>query len=165
LEQRRPPTKTSHGLLVVSVSGRIRFISQTAARLLQAVFGPLHDNARCRQTLANWAASGEPALDLEKDERRIVLTCIDTNRKGARGCLAQEIGGIAKKLTPREITILYWMGMGKSNEEIALIMGLKVSTVKTHARNILNKLEVYNRATAVACYGLRWNGQEPNLAA
>jgi DNA-binding CsgD family transcriptional regulator len=165
LEARRSTPKPSQGFLVISASGRVRFMSQTAARLLQAAFGPLQDNARCREALANWTASGEPTLDLEKDERRFVLTCIDTNRKGARACLAQEIGGLAKKLTPREMTTLYWMAMGKSNDEIAVIMGVKVSTVKTYVRNILDKLEVYNRATAVACYGLGLNGQEPNGAA
>ena len=43
---------------------------------------------------------------------------------------------------------LRWIREGKSNEEIAIILGLKISTVKTHVQHILRKLGVENRLAA-----------------
>lgn len=53
-------------------------------------------------------------------------------------------------LTPREREILDWIGAGKTNEEIALILGTRYKTVKNQVQSILAKLGVSNRAQAVA---------------
>ncbi|NTV93979.1 MAG: hypothetical protein HGA75_00995 [Thiobacillus sp.] len=54
------------------------------------------------------------------------------------------------KLTPREREILKWIGMGKTNCEIAMILGTRYKTVKNQVQNLLAKLDVNNRAHAVA---------------
>jgi DNA-binding NarL/FixJ family response regulator len=51
-------------------------------------------------------------------------------------------------LTPREAAVLLWIAQGKSNTEIATILGLTESTVKKHASNILQKLGLGNRDAA-----------------
>jgi transcriptional regulator EpsA len=53
-------------------------------------------------------------------------------------------------LTPREVEILNWVEQGKSNSEIAQILGISHLTVKNHVQKILRKLNVQNRAQAVA---------------
>ncbi len=53
-------------------------------------------------------------------------------------------------LTGREGEILKWMSCGKSNNEIAQVLNLSVSTVKKHVRRILAKLNVTSRTQAVA---------------
>lgn len=53
-------------------------------------------------------------------------------------------------LTQRELEILHWMGEGKSNMEIGLILGISGLTVKNHVQNILRKLNVHNRTQAVS---------------
>jgi DNA-binding CsgD family transcriptional regulator len=53
-------------------------------------------------------------------------------------------------LTPRENEVLSWLVEGKSNQEIAVILGLSPLTVKTHLQSILKKMHVENRTTAVA---------------
>jgi transcriptional regulator EpsA len=53
-------------------------------------------------------------------------------------------------LTSREIEILKWVEKGKSNNEIAQILGISHLTVKNHVQKILRKLNVQNRAQAVA---------------
>lgn len=51
-------------------------------------------------------------------------------------------------LTPREWDVLRWIREGKTNEETAIILNLKITTVKTHVRSILHKLGVENRVAA-----------------
>ena len=53
-------------------------------------------------------------------------------------------------LTQREIEILDWMQKGKSNGEIADILGISQLTVKNHVQKILRKLGAHNRTQAVA---------------
>lgn len=54
------------------------------------------------------------------------------------------------ELTEREHEILQWLGSGKTNWEIAQVLGLSEYTVKNHVQRILLKLKVKNRAQAVA---------------
>lgn len=53
-------------------------------------------------------------------------------------------------LSGREREVLHWMREGKTNPEIALILGLSFKTVKNQVQSILVKLRVSNRAQAVA---------------
>ena len=53
-------------------------------------------------------------------------------------------------LTEREAEVLCWMASGKTNQEIATILGLSFFTVKTHVKNILKRLEVETRTGAAA---------------
>ncbi|MFO1318350.1 MAG: XrtB/PEP-CTERM-associated transcriptional regulator EpsA [Burkholderiales bacterium] len=53
-------------------------------------------------------------------------------------------------ITPREVEILGWIRNGKSNEEIGRILDISPLTVKNHVQKILRKLNVQNRAQAVA---------------
>lgn len=53
-------------------------------------------------------------------------------------------------ITAREIEILQWVRDGKSNQEIGHILGISPLTVKNHVQKILKKLNVQNRAQAVA---------------
>jgi len=53
-------------------------------------------------------------------------------------------------LTQREIEILDWMQEGKSNNEIADILGISHLTVKNHVQRVLHKLGASNRTQAVA---------------
>ena len=53
-------------------------------------------------------------------------------------------------LSRREREILQWIHHGKSNIEIGIILGVSEFTVKRHVQNLLRKLNVPNRAQAVA---------------
>lgn len=53
-------------------------------------------------------------------------------------------------LTPRESEILRWAATGRTNANIAEILGVGPATVKTHFEHIFGKLGVKNRAAAVA---------------
>ncbi len=49
----------------------------------------------------------------------------------------------------RENDILYWASMGKTYQEIALILGITTSTVKFHIGNVVKKLGVLNAKHAI----------------
>jgi DNA-binding NarL/FixJ family response regulator len=55
-----------------------------------------------------------------------------------------------KSLTPRELETLDFMRRGFSNKEIAGAMGISENTAKFHVKAILTKLQVVDRAEAVA---------------
>jgi DNA-binding NarL/FixJ family response regulator len=53
-----------------------------------------------------------------------------------------------ESLTPSEQNILEMIVAGKSNKEIAYLLGVTENTVKTHIKNIFEKLGVSDRTTA-----------------
>ena len=68
---------------------------------------------------------------------------------------------IAFQFTPRESEIAIWLAEGKSNPEIAAILGLSPRTVEKNVEKILEKLEVENRTAAalmIAKAGTKGNG-------
>jgi len=52
-------------------------------------------------------------------------------------------------LTDRELDILNWVTMGKTNPEIGSILDISAFTVKNHLKRVFKKLNVSNRAQAV----------------
>jgi DNA-binding NarL/FixJ family response regulator len=54
------------------------------------------------------------------------------------------------KLTPRESEILTWLAHGKTDREVASMVGLSEKTIHHHVERILNKLQARNRTHAVA---------------
>ena len=53
-------------------------------------------------------------------------------------------------LSERERQIMTWVAMGKTNPEIGCILSISEFTVKNHMKSIFGKLDVTNRAQAVA---------------
>jgi DNA-binding NarL/FixJ family response regulator len=51
-------------------------------------------------------------------------------------------------LTPREAEVLFWIAQGKSNPDIATILGTGVRTIHKHVENIFRKLGCETRAAA-----------------
>ena len=57
---------------------------------------------------------------------------------------------IRPTLTPREIDVLRLVSRGRSNKEIAASMFISEETVKSHMKALFQKLDVHDRAEAVA---------------
>lgn len=53
-------------------------------------------------------------------------------------------------LSDRENEILHWVGNGKTNYEIGMILGISQFTVKNHLQRIFRKIDVSNRAQAIS---------------
>lgn len=57
-------------------------------------------------------------------------------------------GAHAPNLSAREREVLQWLSDGKTNGEIAQILGVSLATVKTHVGRVLEKLHVETRTAA-----------------
>ena len=53
------------------------------------------------------------------------------------------------ELSPREAEVLQWVAAGKSNKEIGAQLFIAEGTVKTHVKNLLEKLAVVGRTAAI----------------
>ncbi|MFZ4478524.1 MAG: XrtB/PEP-CTERM-associated transcriptional regulator EpsA [Rhodoferax sp.] len=60
-------------------------------------------------------------------------------------------------LSDREVEVLQWVTLGKTNPEIGSILKLSEFTIKNHMQRIFKKLEVSNRAQAVGKLRTLWN--------
>ncbi|MBZ5621542.1 MAG: response regulator transcription factor [Acidobacteriia bacterium] len=93
------------------------------------------------------------AMDLE------LVAAVKQVAAGARvldprlGSLA-ETGGEQPALTTRELEVLQLIVNGKSNKEIATVLGLSANTVAVHRANIMQTLGIHNTAEMVV-YAIR----------
>jgi transcriptional regulator EpsA len=59
-------------------------------------------------------------------------------------------GALNASMSDRELEIMRWVEMGKTNQEIGTILDISAFTVKNHLQRIFKKLDVYSRAQAVS---------------
>lgn len=57
---------------------------------------------------------------------------------------------VRPSLTPRELDVLRLVSRGRTNKEMAAAMFISEETVKTHMKSLFQKLDVHDRAEAVA---------------
>jgi DNA-binding NarL/FixJ family response regulator len=91
-------------------------------------------------------------LDLADAVRRVAegRTVIDP----AMQAQARAESGSASQLTPRERQVLQLIVEGRSNKEIAGLLGLSANTVAVHRANIMGELGIHNTAELVV-YAIR----------
>lgn len=70
--------------------------------------------------------------------RRFVIGYVETVQRRA-------VGQLDPALRKREVECLRWAALGKTNEEIAIIVGLSRATVRFHIRNASERLNAVNR--------------------
>jgi len=59
----------------------------------------------------------------------------------------------SRTLTAREAEVLGWVGRGKTNRDVAAVLGLSSRTVQKHLEHIFQKLGVETRTAAVLAFG------------
>lgn len=82
-------------------------------------------------------------LQRSEENARFVLSRADLSPNFDSAAPLEALG-----LTPREAEVLLWVAQGKSNVDIAGILGCAGNTVKVHVARILEKLGVENRNAA-----------------
>ena len=116
----------------------------------------MHSEANYVKSCMDAGASGyllKNALDLE---------LVDAVRKVAAGkqVLDPRLGRYAEtaeqtpKLTTRELEVLQLIVLGKSNREIAAVLGVSANTVNVHRANLMQTLNLHNTAELVV-YAIR----------
>ncbi|MEQ1831580.1 MAG: helix-turn-helix transcriptional regulator [Candidatus Eisenbacteria bacterium] len=103
------------------------------------------------------AGEDRARASLELDRQRILLELLRPHLElacsNARQVTAQRTsaraGGLARfGLTPREADVAHWLAAGKTNAEIASILGARSRTIEKHVERVLEKLGVENRTAA-----------------
>jgi DNA-binding CsgD family transcriptional regulator len=150
-------------VLVVDRRGTVVFAAAQAQILVADYIGPLTDN-RLPAALVDWLTG--PLDDawapfvVERDSRRLVLRMLVTTDAEEIVVAMEEQHGprnaelSRRGLTRRESEILWWVTEGKTNREIAIILGRSARTVQIHLNNVYRKLGVETR-TAAAMLALR----------
>jgi DNA-binding NarL/FixJ family response regulator len=91
----------------------------------------------------------EPADLIAAVHARLLRAQAASPRRGsAASAEPSQLEGLG--LTPREAEILLWVSQGKTNPEVAMILGIGLTTVKKHLEAIFTKLGVENRTSAAA---------------
>jgi DNA-binding CsgD family transcriptional regulator len=156
-EQRR-----RQAVLLGDHEGKIIFASANTRRWLREFFGR-PKRARLPAKLCQWLAANKrgrtaPAflvrrrdaellvMDLRRQcEKEVVMLILARRRRGGEA-LSRTIG----PLTAREAEVVYWLGQGKSDADIAMILVISPATVGKHLEHIYPKLGVENRTAAAS---------------
>ena len=145
-----------HGVLVIDGRGRIAWRSPQAQRWLAEFFG----NGSETRALG-WLQHGDAALRLQRhaaDGRMLVARRLgDVGFGDTMWLLSERAPGTAEAarlvsaaLTPRETEVLSWIAKGKTNRDVAEILGMSPRTVNKHLEHVFEKLGVETRAAAAA---------------
>ena len=99
--------------------------------------------------------AGAKAYLLKDAHREELLNCIRAVYAGktvvSPGVAAKLASRLREeRLTPRELDILTLVGQGLSNKLIARALDITEGTVKTHVKNVLEKLDATSRTEALA---------------
>ena len=146
------------GTVMLDTHGRVAWRSSQAASWLQQTHG--HDTEATRRATA-WlqlaVETGQAHAGLPPRQRLIarhmgqgglgesmLLLTMTSHDSDASERLRQ------LALTPRETEVLSWVAKGKTNRDIADILGMSPRTVNKHLEHIFEKLGVETRSAATA---------------
>jgi DNA-binding CsgD family transcriptional regulator len=153
-----------HAAILLGPDRRIRQTSVRAQELLTAYFrwtdrgalpAPVDDWLRRQELTAAASIAPLGPLVAERDGRRLTIQIL-RDRGGPFLLLSERKLHIAPAdiaslgLSPRETEVLALLAHGKSNAEIAGILGLSPATIKHCLERVYGKLDVGTRAAATA---------------
>ena len=106
--------------------------------------------------LASFAARQNPTVlpalmtpfTFTRGGKQLVIRFLEHPHNSRYLLLVEEKEVDSRELSTREREVLEWIGEGKSNSEIAIILGISLHTVKRHVERIFAKLGVENRHAA-----------------
>lgn len=145
------------GVVVVDARGRIAWRSPQAQRWLSEAFG-----AAAADAAVAWLCGGAGGGERERampDGRALVARRVGDagfgeavwllrRREAGEAPAASRLSTAA--LTPRETEVLSWIAKGKTNRDVAEILGMSPRTVNKHLEHVFEKLGVETRAAAAA---------------
>lgn len=134
-------------IIVREPEQEILFSTQRARELIAAHGGEKHLLARLRADLDQSNISASETLELQRAtksaQQGLAMVTLRPVRVAPQPADLKSLG-----ITPRETEILFWIAQGKTNPEIATILGMQLCTVKKHVVNFLPKLGVETRLAA-----------------
>jgi DNA-binding NarL/FixJ family response regulator len=137
-------TPKARSLLDLDIEDEDVTVSRRAAQL-RALMPDQRTNAQKEAIITTRAGVRIRMLYLGLVSGDELLFCVtEADESGAESALSR-----ALSVTPRESEVLLWLSRGKSNADIAAILGLSPRTVDKHLEQIYKKIGVENRTAAV----------------
>lgn len=145
--------------IVLDENGRIEFASPRARRLFGLYAGRIRNGQLppalvCRLNKLDGATV---SMRVGGEESELVVTGMRHPHTGRRILSLEEkvrsghTRPFGRVLSNREHEVLEWLEQGKSNSEMAIILGISEHTVRHHIERIFAKLGVENRRAAMTC--------------
>ena len=148
------------GVVLLDAQGRVAWRSPQAQRWLHEAFGGALDETLANQWLGQTVQDGQQRQHLPGGVRLLARQVGQVGLGESMLLLQREAGDAASQsqserlasaaLTPRETEVLSWLAKGKTNRDIAEILGMSPRTVNKHLEHIFEKLGVETRAAAAA---------------
>lgn len=146
------------GVVLLDTQGRIAWRSPQATRWLEDAMGSLQAVSKVQHWLQEVVQRGETMTRLP-DGNQIEAQYLGQAGPGetmvllrqaqrADSTVPERLANAA--LTPRETEVLSWLAKGKTNRDIADILGMSPRTVNKHLEHIFEKLGVETRTAAAA---------------
>lgn len=132
--------------LIVGVDGEVLEISDHANALLTR--SGVDARSRIAALVARRPQTGVHSQPLENLQAVLLRPALAAPAFVMLGPPAGPLGAGANRLTQREADILLWLGEGKTNSDIAVILGVSPRTVEKHCERLFAKLGVENRLAA-----------------
>jgi DNA-binding response OmpR family regulator/DNA-binding CsgD family transcriptional regulator len=147
-----------HGVLMVDSHARLAWRSPRAQRWLAEFFDGPAANDECIAWLASQAAVAGQVCSRTQSGRTLTASRLEGVGLGetmwllaVRDADSQDAARLATaSLTPRETEVLSWIAKGKTNRDVAEILGMSPRTVNKHLEHVFEKLGVETRAAAAA---------------
>ena len=147
-----------HGVLLVDAQGRIAWCSPKAREWLRACFADDQGDASAMAWLrsSSGRTGGVQRMAIERgtiEARRLGDVGLGESMwlLGLRSGDTQAGSRVSTaSLTPRETEVLSWITKGKTNRDVAEILGMSPRTVNKHLEHVFEKLGVETRAAAAA---------------
>lgn len=153
----------SHGVIIADRAGHLRHANDLAVSLLDRFLpAPPEQPRRLPPALHAWLREQRaPGLQphqpfrLVQGRRTLVVRCAE-REEGSFLLLLSERGAEPDAqrleqfgLSPREAEVLYWVTQGKSNAQVATILGISPRTIDKHLEKVFSKLGVDARGPAM----------------
>ncbi len=146
-------------VLVVDQDGNVELCTRLARRLLERYFPGHQDAVVLPPPLNQWLGGGPQTGQwmIELTESRLEVQRFVPSKPGEYLMLLLEerisganspAGLMHLGLTASEADVLFWVAHGKSNAEVALILGKSLNTIKKHVVNLIVRMGVESRLVA-----------------
>lgn len=147
------------GTVVLDSRGRVAWQSPQASRWLQSAFG--NADSKAAQSWLYSAHDQTEVRELIPGQGHLVAKHLGQSGISESMLIlhmapAQPGNAVRRPdvpLTPRETEVLSWLAKGKTNRDIADILGMSHRTVNKHLEHIFEKLGVETRSAATAIAG------------
>jgi DNA-binding CsgD family transcriptional regulator len=150
------------GIVWMQPDGRVHLATEAARRWVGEYFGPWR-GPRLPDRLRRWVHRQERGRDarpmpreplvVEREGKRLIVRLVGDSAGGVllleNRCTSLDSAVLDRLgLTRRQAEIMTWVAQGKTDHEIAMILGLSPRTVAKHLEHTYEKLGVESRTAA-----------------